>query len=144
MFQFEQEAHLARREEGELTPEKIGELWQGRLQEMFGDSVELGEQHKCWWSYIGHFVFAPFYVYAYSFGELLVLALYQKGREAGPAFAEKYVELLRLGGSRSPQDLMETVGVDLKSEAFWRGGFEAMEGLVAEFERLWSEVKASS
>ena len=139
MFQFEQECHLLRREEGELPPEKIGEVWQERLQEMFGDSVELGEQHRSWWSYVGHFVFAPFYVYAYSFGELLVLSLYQKAKAEGPAFADKYVELLRLGGSRSPQDLMATVGVDLNSESFWRGGFGAMEKLVEEFEGLWKE-----
>lgn len=143
MFQFEQECHKLRREEGELPPEKIGEVWQARLQEMFGDSVELGDQHRSWWSYVGHFVFAPFYVYAYSFGELLVLSLYQKAKAEGPAFAERYVELLRLGGSRSPQDLMATVGVDLDSEAFWRGGFDAMEKLVGQFEQLWAEAKKS-
>lgn len=141
MFQFEQQAHAARREEGELPPDRIADLWQERMQEVFGDSVELGEQHRCWWSYIGHFVFAPFYVYAYSFGELLVLALFEKGKREGSAFADKYVELLRLGGSRSPFELMETVGVDLRSEAFWRGGFAAMERLVEQFEALWTEYK---
>lgn len=144
MFQFEQECHVARREVGELTPEQIGEIWHNRLQEMFGDSVELGEQHRSWWSYISHFVFAPFYVYAYSFGELLVLSLYQKAKSGGAEFAEKYVELLRLGGSRSPKDLMATVGVDLESESFWRGGFAAMEQLVGQFEKLWAEFQVSN
>lgn len=144
MFQFEQECHRIRREEGEMTPDQIGDVWQSRLQEMFGDSVELGDQHRTWWSYVGHFVFAPFYVYAYSFGELLVLSLYEKGKAEGPAFAEKYVQLLTLGGSRSPQELMATVDVDLRSEVFWRRGFEAMERLVAAFERLWAEYSGQT
>ena len=103
---------------------------------MFGSSVELGEQHRAWWSYVSHFVAVPFYVYAYSFGELLVLSLYQLAKAEGPGFATKYVDLLKLGGSRSPQELMATVGVDLNSEPFWRGGFAAMEKLVEEFEAL--------
>lgn len=138
MFRFEQRCHETRRAEGELTPESFGEIWQEEMQKMFGDSVELGDQHRSWWSYVSHFISVPFYVYAYSFGELLVLSLYQMAKVEGPAFEEKYVRLLKLGGSRSPADLMQTVGVDLKSEAFWKGGFEAMEKLVAEFERLWA------
>jgi len=139
MFSFERRCHETRRAEGELTPDQFGDIWQEELQAMFGSSVKLGEQHRCWWSYVSHFVAVPFYVYAYSFGELLVLSLYQKAKEEGPAFATKYIDLLKLGGSRSPQELMATVGVDLKSPAFWHGGFEAMEKLVTEFERLWAE-----
>ncbi len=141
MYSFEQRMHLARREEGELTPEQFGEMWQEEIQGMFGDSVKIGEQHRVWWSYVSHFVHAPFYVYAYSFGELLVLSLYQMAKAQGPAFAQRYVELLKLGGSLSPEDLMATVDVDLKDGAFWDGGFRAMESLVAEFERLWSEFQ---
>jgi oligoendopeptidase F len=141
MYRFEQRVHETRREEGELTPEDFGDIWQEELQAMFGDSVRLGEQHRMWWSYVGHFIGSPFYVYAYSFGELLVLSLYQMAKEQGPEFADRYIELLKLGGSRTPQELMETVGVDLRSEAFWHGGFEAMERLVGEFERLWSEYR---
>jgi oligoendopeptidase F len=81
-------------------------------------------------------------VYAYSFGELLVLSLYEMAKQEGPGFADKYVDVLKLGGSKTPQELMELVGVDLRSEAFWKGGFEAMEKLVAEFERLWQDYKA--
>ncbi len=141
MYRFESECHRERREGGELTAEKFGEIWQTEIQAMFGDSVKLGEQHRSWWSYVGHFIHAPFYVYAYSFGELLVLSLYQMAKTEGPSFEQKYVNLLRLGGSKSPAELMATVGVDLESEAFWRGGFEAMEKLIAKFERLWGEVK---
>ena len=134
MFRFEKACHEKRRTEGELSSEEFGELWQKHLQEMFGNSVELGEQHSCWWSYVGHFIFAPFYVYAYSFGELLVLSLYEMAKEEGPSFAEKYISLLRLGGSKSPQDLMMGVGIDLKSRAFWAGGFAAIDRAVTEFE----------
>lgn len=141
MFTFEQRCHQARRATGELTPEQFGDFWQEEQQAMFGDSVKLGEQHRMWWTYVGHFIFAPFYVYAYSFGELLVLSLYQMAKAEGPGFADKYIEVLRLGGSKSPRELMAIVGVDLASEEFWRGGFDAMEKLVAEFERLWAEHK---
>lgn len=144
MFSFEQRCHQARRSEGELTPEQFGDLWQEEIQGMFGDSVKIGEQHRMWWSYVGHFIYAPFYVYAYSFGELLVLSLYQMAKAEGPGFADKYIQVLELGGSKSPQELMAIVGVDLNSEAFWRGGFAAMEKLVAEFERLWTEHKSQN
>jgi oligoendopeptidase F len=141
LFRFEQRAHERRREHGELTPEEFGDIWQEELQAMFGSSIKLGEQHRSWWSYISHFVSVPFYVYAYSFGELLVLSLYQMAKEEGSSFAPKYENLLRLGGSKSPQELMQTVGVDLKSREFWQGGFDAMEKLVTQFERLWAEYQ---
>jgi oligoendopeptidase F len=139
MFRFERDCHNKRRAEGELTPEEFGELWQKNLGHMFGDSIELGEQHSRWWSYVGHFIFAPFYVYAYSFGELLVLSLYEIAKKEGPGFASKYVDLLKLGGARSPKELMETVGVDLNSREFWQGGFDVIEKMVTTFEGLWKE-----
>jgi len=143
MFSFEQRCHQARRAEGELTAEQFAAIWQEEQQATFGSSVKLGEQHGMWWTYVGHFIFAPFYVYAYSFGELLVLSLYQMAKAEGPSFATKYVDLLKLGGSRTPHELMETVGVDLDSEAFWLGGFAAMEKLVSDFEGLWAGYQAS-
>ncbi|RYG47532.1 oligoendopeptidase, partial [bacterium] len=142
MYRFEQRCHETRRAEGELSPEQFGNLWHEELQAMFAESVTLGEQHRMWWSYVGHFIFAPFYVYAYSFGELLVLSLYQMAKAEGPSFEGKYLEMLTLGGSKSPEELMAIVGVDLGDEAFWRGGFAAMEALVTEFERLWAEQKS--
>ncbi|HWP31213.1 MAG TPA: M3 family oligoendopeptidase [Fimbriimonadales bacterium] len=139
MYRFEQACHRKRREQGELAPEEIHELWQTLMQEMFGDSVKLGHQHRTWWSYIPHFVFLPFYVYAYSFGELLVLSLYQRAKQEGPKFADKYIELLSLGGFKSPQELMDVVGVNLQDREFWKGGFTVLEKLLSEFEGLWSE-----
>lgn len=141
MFQFEQACHNARRDQGELTAEEFGDIWQEKLQEMFGSAITLGEQHRDWWSYVGHFFFAPFYVYAYSFGELLAMSLYQMAKSGGAEFEQKYVKLLELGGSRTPQELMATVGVDLNSETFWLGGFQALEKLVGEFESQWAAVR---
>lgn len=141
MFSFERRCHVKRREAGEMSAEDIGQMWHEELQAMFGDSVKLGEQHRLWWSYVSHFISVPFYVYAYSFGELLVLSLFQMAKAEGATFEGKYVEMLRCGGSMSPDELMAIVGVDLHSEQFWRGGFAAMEKLVQEFERLWGQRK---
>lgn len=136
MFRFERRCHALRREQGELTPEQFGEVWQEELQAMFGSSVRLGDDHRLWWSYVGHFFFAPFYVYAYAFGELLALSLYQRARQEGPGFADRYIKLLELGGSLSPNELMALVGVDLDSREFWLGGFSAIEGMIGRFEEL--------
>jgi oligoendopeptidase F len=144
MFRFEQELHRARREQGELTAEDIGEIWQRNIQAMFLDSVELGEDHKNWWMYVNHFVGSPFYVYAYSFGELLVMALYAMYKEQGEAFVPKFVELLKTGGACSPQELLARVGIDIKSPEFWQGGVKVVEQIVADFEKLhaqWSAAK---
>ncbi len=142
LYAFEVKAHEARRDEGELSAERLGDIWQEELGKMFGDSIKLGEQHRLWWMCIGHFFFAPFYVYAYSFGELLALSLFQKAKTGGPEFVDRYVEMLSRGGSQSPQELMAYVEVDLNSREFWQGGFDAIEKMVVEFERLWAAVKA--
>ncbi len=141
MFRFEQRAHNKRRNDGELNAGDLGEIWQDELQSMFGNSIKLGEQHKDWWTYVGHFFWAPFYVYAYAFGELLTLSLYAKSQKEGPDFAQRYIDVLKLGGSKSPQELMELLDVDLKSEAFWKGGFTAIDSMVSRFESLWQQVK---
>jgi len=141
MYRFELAIHNHRREKGELTPEEFGDYWQREVQLMFGDSVELGEEHKLWWSYISHFVSVPFYVYAYSFGELLVLSLYQQAKREGPEFADKYLAMLEAGGSLTPQELIAKVGVNLNDPNFWQGGFDVLAGLVDQFEALWLEYK---
>jgi oligoendopeptidase F len=141
MYRFEQAIHEHRRTKGELTTEEFGERWQREVQLMFGDSVELGDEHRLWWSYIGHFIGSPFYVYAYSFGELLVLSLYRQSKKEGPAFAAKYLAMLEAGGSLTPQELMSKVGVTLDAPAFWQGGFDVLAGLVGEFEALWHDYR---
>jgi oligoendopeptidase F len=141
MFRFEQRCHNLRREEGELNAEEIGAVWQDELQGMFGDSVKMGDQHSAWWSYVGHFIFAPFYVYAYSFGELLSMSLYSRAQKEGPEFEAKYIKMLEMGGSKTPEELMAFVGVNLDDEAFWLGGFEAIESMISTFESLWAATK---
>lgn len=142
MYRFEQDIHSHRREKGEMTAGELGGYWQTRQQEMFGDSVVLGDDHRLWWSYVPHFVHSPFYVYAYSFGELLVMSLYRMAQEQGASFEPKYVNLLRAGGSKSPQELMSSVGIDLRSRDFWLGGFRVLEDRIEHFERLWAEYSA--
>lgn len=139
LYRFEQAIHKHRRTQGELTPDDFGTYWQQEIQAMFGDAVQLGDEHKIWWSYIGHFVNSPFYVYAYSFGELLALSLYRQAQTGEPQFAQNYLDMLSAGGSLSPQQLMAKVGIDLDDPAFWQGGFDVLEGLVARFEQLWKE-----
>ena len=142
MYRFEQDVHMHRREKGEMTAEELGNYWQTRQQAMFGDSVVLGEDHRRWWSYVPHFIHSPFYVYAYSFGELLVMSLYRMALDEGPAFEPKYIELLRAGGSKSPHDLMSGVGIDLRSRDFWLGGFRVLEDRIRRFEELWADFSA--
>ncbi len=141
MYRFEKQVHRKRREEGELTAEDFGSIWQQELQAMFGDSVKLGDEHRHFWSYIPHFIGSPFYVYAYSFGELLVLSLFGKAKSGGPAFADQYLDMLARGGSETPFELMNHVGVELGDREFWLNGFAAMEKLLVEFEDQWKALK---
>jgi oligoendopeptidase F len=141
MTRFEESLHAARRSEGELPAERIGELWMAANRPMFGDSVELRDDYAWWWLYIPHFVHSPFYCYAYSFGELLVLALLRRYDEEGPAFVERYVELLSAGGSEAPAILLARVGLDVRDPEFWDGGLALLEELVEEAERLAQAVR---
>ena len=140
-YRLEKIIHRQRRTDGEMTPEQISGHWQGEMAQVYGDSVEITERLRLSWSYIPHFVNSPFYSYPYAFGELFALSLYQKSKDDGPAFAERYLNLLRAGGSASPHDLAKSVGVDLDDPAFWRGGFRVVEGLLETFEALWKEYK---
>ena len=144
LYRFELAIHTHRRTKGELTTEEFGNYWQQEIQSMFGDSVALGEEHRLWWSYIGHFFGTPFYVYAYSFGELLVLSLYQQSKKEGPAFAERYLEMLEAGGSLTPQELISKVGITLNDANFWQGGFDVLAQMVSDFEALWREYQAET
>jgi len=138
MTRFEQMLHSARRAEGELPIERINSLWMQSNQPMLGDAVKLTDDYAWWWLYIPHFVHSPFYCYAYAFGELLVLALMRCYDEEGAAFVPRYLELLRAGGSDTPQALLRRVGLDIGDPAFWRGGLRLLEGMVEEAERLAS------
>ena len=141
MYRFEQGLHAARAEQGELTSETISDIWQAQVQAMFGDSVELGEGHKVWWMYIPHFIHTPFYVYAYAFGQLQVMALYARYQRDGAAFVPRYLDILRAGGSARPAQIMAKVGIDLADRAFWDAGLQAIDALVVQAEKSWEEMK---
>jgi oligoendopeptidase F len=144
MNRFENRIHTERREEGELPAGRFAEHWMATQEAMFEGSVTLGEHYRHWWSYIPHFLHTPGYVYAYAFGELLVLAMYARYQEAGDAFADDYLDLLRAGGSDWPHELVGQVGVDLEDEGFWQRGLSQIEGLIEEAEALADTTTARS
>jgi oligoendopeptidase F len=134
MNRFEDLVHTARREDGELSAGRFGELWAESQTEMLGDSVELTEGYRTWWSYIPHFIGSPGYVYAYAYGQLLALSVYERYEQTGPELVPRYLELLAAGGSRSPQELGEIVGVDLADPGFWTAGLDLVERQLQEAE----------
>ena len=140
MYRFEQGAHRARRSEGEISSERYNEIFQTSLQEMFGDSLELQKDHGFWWMHIPHFFQVPFYVYAYAFGELLVFSLYALYQSGSEGFEEKYFELLALGGSMSPADLVSTMGFDISDASFWQAGCDLVRARVDQAKALAQEI----
>ena len=134
MNRFEERIHQHRRTEGELAPADFERHWMETQRAMYGEAVTLGEHYGRWWSYIPHFVHTPGYVYAYAFGELLVLALYARYRDTGEAFADAYLKLLESGGSDWPHALVKPLGVDLQDSGFWQQGLSAIEDLIVEAE----------
>jgi oligoendopeptidase F len=136
MNRFENAIHTARREEGELSSDRFNSLWMGTQRAMFGDSVTLTDDYSLWWSYIPHFIGTPGYVYAYAFGELLVLSLYARYKEVGAGFAGAYIEMLTRGGSDWPHAIVAPLGVDLQDKTFWHGGLRILEAMVADAEEL--------
>jgi oligoendopeptidase F len=133
---FEHAIHTSRRNGGELSAERFTEFWLQTQRAMFGDSVTLTENYGLWWSYIPHFIKTPGYVYAYAFGELLVLALYARYQKNGAGFADAYINLLSAGGSNWPHELVKPLGVDLTDPTFWNNGLQILDDMVAEAERL--------
>ncbi|MFI5009308.1 MAG: M3 family oligoendopeptidase [Solirubrobacterales bacterium] len=143
MNRFEDLAHTARREQGELSVERLGELWAESQAEMLGDSVEITEGYRSWWSYIPHFINTPGYVYAYAYGQLLALSVYQRYEQQGPEFVPQYLEMLAAGGSRSPEELGAIVGVDLADPGFWDAGLDLIERQLQEAEAAAQAVLGS-
>ncbi len=141
LTRFEENLHHARRNEGELTTSRINELWIDSNKPMFGDSVELTKDYSWWWMYIPHFVHSPFYCYAYSFGELLVISLYNKYLNEGDIFVPRYIELLSSGGSDAPEKLLARVGVDITDSHFWQGGLDLLREMVNESIALANKAK---
>ena len=133
---FEHAIHTARREEGELPVERISELWSAEQRRMLGDAVEVTDGYGSWWSYVPHFIQAPGYVYAYSFGYLFSLAIYRRYLDEGESLVEPYLDLLRAGGSAPPAELALRLGFDIGDPGFWAAGLDAIGTLVDEAEQL--------
>lgn len=136
MNRFEDKIHTARREQGELSKEQFSEFWIETQKDLYGDSVTLTDEYKIWWCYIPHFLHTPGYVYAYAFGELLVLALYDSYKSQKNGFSEKYLSLLEAGGSDWPHNLVSTMGLDIKDKNFWSRGLDIFGEMVKEAEEL--------
>ncbi len=132
--EFERRAHAAIAEG--RSPEDLNTIYLELLEEQFGDSVDISEEFSREWVMIPHIFQVPFYCYAYSFGQLLVLALYRRFQEQGDAFKPGYLRLLEHGGSARPQAILEETDVDMTDAEFWRGGFTVVERMVDELESL--------
>ncbi len=128
MNRFEHAVHNERREAGELSVDRFGELWGETQGAVLGDSVELTEGYHTWWSYIPHFIATPGYVYAYAYGQLLALSVYARYTERGDEFVPAYLQLLRAGGSLPPEELGSIVDCDLADPGFWDAGLDIVEG----------------
>jgi oligoendopeptidase F len=140
MNRFEEAVHTERRGAGELAPERFGELWLECQSALFGDSVGL-DGYVPWWSYIPHFTGAPGYVYAYAFGYLFSLAIYRRYVAEGEAMVGPYLDLLRAGGSQSPEELARIVELDLTDPSIWASGLDALGAELDEAERLADELE---
>jgi oligoendopeptidase F len=136
MNRFEHLVHTNRRREGELSVDRLCEFWVESQRELFGDSVEITEGYRMWWSYVPHFINTPGYVYAYAYGQLLALSAYSRYRSEGESFVPRYLELLAAGGSRSPEELGEIIGIDLTDPDFWDAGLRLVDAQLSEAEEL--------
>ena len=143
MNRFEDLVHTARREHGELSVERLGELWTESQSELLGDAVEITEGYRSWWSYVPHFISTPGYVYAYAYGQLLALSVYERYEQEGEEFVPRYLELLAAGGSRPPEELGRIVGVDLTDPGFWDQGLALVARQLEAAESAAREVLAA-
>jgi oligoendopeptidase F len=134
-YDFECKLHAARAE-GELTPDHINALWMSVQAESLGDAFEFMDGYETFWAYIPHFVHSPFYVYAYAFGDGLVNALYAVYAEGAPGFQEKYLDMLRAGGSKHHRELLAPFGLDASDPQFWDRGLSMIAGFIDELEAM--------
>jgi len=131
---FEKEAHQMVVDNASV--DDLAAAYMENLKEQFGDSVELSDEFKWEWVSIPHIYHTPFYVYAYAFGQLLVLSLYKQFKQEGEAFKPKYLTILSAGGSEAPAKILSEAGIDIEPAAFWQGGFDVVDGLVKQLEDL--------
>ena len=134
-YRFETLLHDERRK-GELLPERIGELWMQVQTESLGPAFEFTPDYQIFWAYVPHFIHSPFYVYAYAFGDCLVNALYSVYQSGHPGFADKYLAMLKAGGTLRHQELLAPFGLDASDPGFWRRGLDIIAGFIDELEAM--------
>ena len=134
-YSFERRVHIERKN-GELTSDRLGEIWMEVQRESLGPAIDLRPGYENFWSYIPHFVHSPFYVYAYAFGDCLVNSLYAVYERASDGFAERYLAMLAAGGTKHYTELLKPFGLDARDPAFWQGGLSVIEKLIDELEGL--------
>jgi oligoendopeptidase F len=139
MNRFEDRVHNERRDQGELSSDRLGEIWIECQRDLFGDSVGI-DDYESWWSYIPHFMGSPGYVYAYAYGFLFALAVFRAYQREGEAMVGPYLDLLRAGGSKPPEELARMVGLDLTDPQIWASGIDAMSDELDQAEALASEI----
>jgi len=130
---FERQAHEMVMKNA--TVDDLAVAYRANIEEQFGDSLEIADEFKWEWVVIPHFYSTPFYVYAYAFGQLLVLSLYQQFKAEGEAFKPRYLKILAAGGSEAPEKILSDAGIDIHSAAFWQGGFDIVANLVDQLEK---------
>jgi len=136
---FEKQAHEMVQKNASV--DELCAAYMENLKEQFGDSIDLNDDFKWEWVGIPHIYHTPFYVYAYAFGQLLVLSLYQQFKAEGKSFKPKYLKILLAGGSEAPEKVLAEAGVDIRSAKFWQGGFDVLDKLVSALEKLPADTK---
>ena len=131
---FERQAHQMIKENASV--DELAAAYLENLKAQFGDSIEVSDEFKWEWVSIPHIYHTPFYVYAYTFGQLLVLSLYKQYKAEGDAFKPRYLKILSAGGSKAPEKILSEAGIDIRSAEFWQGGFDVIKDLVAQLEAL--------
>jgi oligoendopeptidase F len=126
---FEERVHNERRS-GEITPDRLGEIWMGVQTESLGPAFTYEDDYRVFWAYIPHFIHSPFYVYAYAFGDCLVNSLYAVYQDAESGFAEKYFDMLKAGGTKRHKELLAPFGLDAGDPAFWHKGLDVISGFI--------------
>jgi oligoendopeptidase F len=134
-YTFERQVHTERRN-GELTSERLCQIWMDVQRESLGPAIDLKPGYETFWTYVPHFIHSPFYVYAYAFGDCLVNSLYAVYEKANAGFAERYLEMLAAGGTKHHSELLKPFGLDARDPKFWNGGLGVIERMIGELEAL--------
>jgi len=131
---FEREAHALIKENASV--DELAAAYMDNLAAQFGDALDVSDEFKWEWVSIPHIYHTPFYVYAYAFGQLLVLSLYKQFKAEGESFKPRYLKILSAGGSQAPEAILKEAGIDIRSAEFWQGGFDVIKELVEQLEAL--------